>query len=282
MKNLRKSLLTLSLTAVSLGGLACQSGTMTQDETLVGEASSALTVAEESGDVTADAVGAESAAELSANGDESAALPESPGDADGVCDFGARKARVLARYDANGNGRLDPAERQALKDDLEARVGHPLAVRFGLEHRAFVMKRLHWVFDSNNDGSLSSDERTAMIDALEARCERIRANVLAHFDANGDGTLDATERQAAKDALIARIQAKRQQLLTQYDANGNGVLDDGERLQLRDDRVAAFQAHRAEVVAQFDADHDGALDDAEKTALKQAIVQRIIDGRDAE
>lgn len=282
MKNLRKTLLTLSLTAVSLGGLACQSGTMTEEETLVGEASAALTVAEESGDVTADAVGGESATELAARGDEAAALPQSSGEADGVCDLGARRARVLARYDANGNGRLDPAERQALKDDLEARVGHPVALRFGLAHRAFVIKRLRWVFDSNSDGTLSSDERTAMVDALEARCERIRANVLARFDANGDGALDATERQAAKDALVARIQAKRQQVLSQYDANGNGVLDEGERLQLRDDRIAAFQARRAEVVAQFDANHDGTLDDAEKTALKQAIVQRLTDGRDAE
>jgi hypothetical protein len=282
MKNLRKTLLTLSLTAVSFTGLACQSGAMTEDQTLVGEASSALTVAEESGDVTADAVGGENATELAASGDEAAALPENPADADGVCDLDARRTRVLAHYDANGNGRLDPAERQALKADLEARVGHPLAVRFGLAHRAFVMKRLHWVFDSNNDGSLSSDERTAMIDALEARCERIRANVLAHFDANGDGTLDATEKQAAKDALVARLQARRQQLLTQYDANGNGALDEAERLQLRDDRIAAFQAHRAEVVAQFDLNHDGTLDDAEKTALKQAIVSRIIEGRDAE
>ena len=282
MKILRKTLLTLSLTAVSVGGLACSGGAMTEDETLVGEASSALTLAEESGDVTADAVGGESPAELSAAGDDASVLPQVPGDADGVCDLGARKARVLARYDANGDGKLGPAERQALKEDLEARVGHPVALRFGLAHRAHVIKRLQWVFDSNLDGTLSSDERTAMVDALEARCERIRANVLARFDANADGALDATEKQAAKDALVARLQALRAQVLSQYDANGNGVLDDGERVTLKNDRIAAFQARRAAVVAQFDVNDDGTLDAAEKTALKQAIVQRIIDGRDAE
>ncbi len=47
MKNLRKSLLTLSLAAAAVTGLACQGPAMTEDETLVGEASSALTVAEE-------------------------------------------------------------------------------------------------------------------------------------------------------------------------------------------------------------------------------------------
>ena len=282
MKNLRKTLLTLSLTALSVGGLACQSGTMTEDETLVGEASSALTVAEESGDVTADAVASQDPGELTATGDDAAALPEVPGGADGVCDLGARRARVLARYDANGDGHLGPDERQALKEDLEARVGHPVALRFGLQRRAHVIKRLQWVFDSDLDGSLSSDERTAMIDALEARCERVRANVLARFDANGDGSLDATEKQAAKDAFVARLQAARQQVLTRYDANANGVLDEGERVALRTDLVAAWRTRRAEVVAQFDVNHDGTLDDAEKTALKSAIVQRIIDGRDAE
>ena len=278
MKILRKTLLALSL---SVGAVACQGGQMTEEETLVGEASSALTVAEESGDVTADAVGGETATEMTASGDESAVLPQT-GDGDGVCDLGARRARVLARYDANGDGKLGPVERDALRDDLQARVGHPVALRFGLIHRAHVIKRLKWVFDTDLDGSLSADERTAMVDALEARCERIRANVIERFDTNGDGSLDATEKQAAKDALVARVQAFRQQVLTQYDVNTNGVLDDGERQQLRTDRIAAFQARRAAVVAQFDVNDDGTLDDAEKRALKQAITQRIIEGRDAE
>jgi hypothetical protein len=282
MKTLRKSLLTLSLTALSVGGLACQGPAMTEEEIMVGEASSALTVAEESGDVTADAVGGEDTAALTASGEEAAVLPQTPSDADGVCDLGARRQRVIARYDTNGDGRLGVVERDALRDDLQARVGHPVALRFGLMHRAHVIKRLKWVFDSNLDGTLSSDERTAMVDALEARCERIRANVIERFDANGDGSLDAAEKQAAKDALVARLQAHRQQVLGQYDTNANGVLDDGERQQLRTDRIEAFQTRRAAVVAQFDVNDDGALSDAEKTALKQAIVQRIIDGRDAE
>jgi len=281
MKTLRTSLLTLSLAAASLGGLACAGGPPTEEEALVGEASSALTVAEESGDVTADAVGAESATELAASAYESAALPAVPGDADGVCDLEARRARIMARYDANGDGRLGPAERQQLKDDLQARGGG-FAFRFGVLHRLHALKRLRWVFDTNHDGALSTDERVAMRDALEARCERLRANVLARFDANGNGTLEDPEKQAAKDALRARLQALRAQVLSRYDANGDGALDDTERAQLRADRVAAFQARKAEVVAQFDADHDGTLSDAEKTALKNAIIERIMNGQDAE
>lgn len=279
MHPLRKTLLTLSLAAVSLGGLACGRAPMTEDETVVGQASSALELADESGDVTADAVGGESELVSVASAEESAALPDMSGDASGVCDLQSRRQRVLARYDANANGQLDPSEVQALKADLADRS---LAVRFGVAHRRHVMRRLHWVFDENADGQLSADERTALVDALEARCERIKAQVLARFDANTDGRLDETERQAAKDALRARVQAFRAQVLNRYDANGNGVLDDGERAALRDDRLAAFRARRAELVAQFDANADGALDATESLALKQAIQQRIADGRDAE
>ncbi len=37
-----------------------------------------------------------------------------------------------------------------------------------------------------------------------------------------------------------------------------------------------------QVLTQYDVNDDGTLDDAEKVALKQAITQRIIEGRDAE
>lgn len=281
MKTLRQSLLTLSFAALSLGGPGCAGSAPSEEETLVGEAASALTVGEESGDPTADAVAAESDEALAADAESASLLPQ-PGEGGGFCDVGARRARVMAHFDVNHDGQLGPAERQALRDELEARTGHPLAVRFGLQHRAHVMKRLRWVFDENGDGALSADERTAMMDALEARCLRLKAAVVERFDANGDGQLGPAERQAARDAFVARLQALRQQVLGQYDANGNGVLDEPERQQLRADRVAAFQARRAAVIAEFDADGDGALSDAEKLALRQALQQRLIEGRDAE
>lgn len=281
MKTLRQSLLTLSLATWSLGVAGCTGAAPTEEETLVGEATSALTVGEESGDPTADAVGSESDEELAAAADSASLVPQA-GEGGGVCDPGATRARILAHFDANHDGQLGPAERQALRDELEARTGHPMAVRFGLQHRAHVLKRLRWAFDENGDGALSADERTALMDALEARCLRLRATVLERFDANGDGQLGPAERQAARDAFVARVQAQKQQVLGQYDANGNGQLDEPERRQLRADRVAAFQARRAAVKAQFDADGDGALSDAEKLALKRAIQQRLIEGRDAE
>lgn len=276
---LRTTLFSLSL---AVAGLGCNApAPTTEEQSAVSEASSALSVAEESGDVTADVSGGETELALAADADDASVLPdEAPADVDGVCDLQGRRARVLARYDANGNGQLDRPELAALREDLIDRGG--FAARFAIAHRRHVLRRLAWVFDDNGDGQLSSDERTALVDALEARCERIKANVVARFDANGDGQLDQAERQAAKDALRARLAAERQRILAAYDANENGVLDDGERLTLRQDRVAAFRARRAEVIARFDADGDGSLNDAEKLALRQAIQQRIIEGRDAE
>lgn len=281
MKMLRQALLTLSLSTVAIGGFSCN-GALPEDDALVGEATSALTVAEESGDVTADAAGAESDADASALAEQVGVLPEVPGEGLGVCDFQAQRARVMARYDANGDGRLGPAERQAIRDDLEDRVGHPMATRFGLRHRVHVMKRLRWAFDENNDGALSTEERTALVDALEARCQQLRARVMERFDANADGQLDDAEKQAAREAFLARVRAARQATLQKYDANGNGMLEEPERKQLVADQVAAFRARRAAVVAQFDANGDGTLDDAEKLALKKALQQRVAEGRDAE
>jgi hypothetical protein len=281
MNPLRHTLLSLSLLAVASSTAGCQ-GAMSEEDQDLGEASSYLTLSEETGEAAGDSVALESPETLTSSAEDTAALPELPADADGVCDLRGARQRVLARYDDNGNGQLDPAERVALRRDLVAMSSRPMAARFVLRHRAAVMTRVRWAFDENGDGVLSSDERTALVDALQARCERRRAELLSRFDANGDGTLDATERAAVKAALVAKVQAQRQALLARYDANGNGVLDDGERVALRNDLVAAWQAKRAQVVTQFDANGNGALDAGERMTLKQALQQRIAEGRDAD
>lgn len=281
MTPLRRALLTLSLSTLSLSSAACQ-GAMTDDEALVGEATSYLTVAEETGDLANEASAAESDAVLEETAGDATELPSMPGDAPGVCDLEGRRQRVIARYDENGDGQLGPGERGQLKRDLEARVGHPVAFRFAVRHRTAVIKRVKWVFDENNDGVLSTEERTAMVDALEARCLRLRAAALEKFDTNKDGSLDESEKQAAKAALQQKVQALRQQALAKYDANGNGTLDDGEKRAMRDDFVAAWKAKRAEVVKRFDTNGDGSLSEAEKLALKRALQQRIAEGKDAE
>jgi hypothetical protein len=84
------------------------------------------------------------------------------------------RARVLERFDANGDGRLDEGEREAARAAFRARV---------LER-----------FDADGDGTLSPDERAKAREAVRERaCEA--------FDRDGDGRLDRRERMRARMAM---------------------------------------------------------------------------------
>ena len=73
-----------------------------------------------------------------------------------------RGAVLRARFDINGNGRLDPAERTAM--------------------RAYIYVRLLRRFDADHDGRLSAGEVPPRI-----------AMRLRRFDRNGDGWVDPAE-----------------------------------------------------------------------------------------
>jgi Ca2+-binding EF-hand superfamily protein len=90
---------------------------------------------------------------------------------------------LLEKFDKNGDGKLDEAER---KEAAEARKG-------GMEKRhAEMIKR----FDTDGDGELSESERKAAREAMEAK----KKEILEKYDANGDGKLDEAERKTAIDA----------------------------------------------------------------------------------
>ncbi|HEY4221962.1 MAG TPA: hypothetical protein VGO62_11475, partial [Myxococcota bacterium] len=121
------------------------------------------------------------------------ALDEADPSAD--CDLGHLRARVIAKYDTDGDGRLDNGEAQALQDDVEA---HPVLARALDRHRIVrrvVMARLHFIYDANNDGVLDDGEKLALKDDLLARCAARKAQILTHFDADGDGKIDNGEGQ---------------------------------------------------------------------------------------
>ncbi|MHC4667725.1 MAG: EF-hand domain-containing protein [Planctomycetota bacterium] len=81
----------------------------------------------------------------------------------------ARRAELIQKYDANGDGQLDETERAKLREDRRAKI---------LEE-----------FDTDGDGQLGQEERQA---AHAKSRERRRAKILEKFDANGDGQLDET------------------------------------------------------------------------------------------
>jgi hypothetical protein len=83
---------------------------------------------------------------------------------------------MIQKFDKNGDGKLDDAERAEMKATFEARHAE--------RHKAALAK-----YDLNKDGKLDAAERTAMRD--DKLAERFQA-----MDKNGDGKLTLDEFKA--------------------------------------------------------------------------------------
>jgi len=105
-----------------------------------------------------------------------AAAQSAPADAGGT--GGGFRAKMMQKYDSNGDGKLEPNERAAMRADFMAKRE--------ARHEKMLAK-----WDTNHDGKLEPNERQAM---LEARAEKS----FKRLDANGDGVLSFEEFQQAK------------------------------------------------------------------------------------
>lgn len=104
---------------------------------------------------------------------------------------------MLKRFDTDGDGTLNDAERQAMHEAMRKRnqeMGRP-GPRGHRPDREELMKR----FDTDGDGVLSEAEREAM----RAERQRMREELLKRFDADGDGTLSDAERETMRNTLRA-------------------------------------------------------------------------------
>ena len=86
---------------------------------------------------------------------------------------GTHKAEILTKYDANGDGKLDDAEKAKMKADFQAK-------------RAARKADMLAKFDANKDGKLEPAERQAMKAEMSAKR-------FAKLDTNGDGVLSKDE-----------------------------------------------------------------------------------------
>lgn len=101
--------------------------------------------------------------------------------------------KMIERFDADGDGHLNEAERQAMDEAMlkhRDRRGGP-----SRPSREEIMKR----FDADGDGVLSEVEREAM----RTERERIREENSKRFDADGDGQLSEAERKTMHETLRA-------------------------------------------------------------------------------
>jgi len=99
---------------------------------------------------------------------------------------------IMERFDADGNGRLDPAERQAAREAMGKR-----------RHRARLQQ-----FDTDGDGTLNDAERAA---AAAHMRERVSANprAMERLDTDGDGVLSDAEWEVGRARFMERMEKRR-------------------------------------------------------------------------
>ena len=98
------------------------------------------------------------------------------------------RARILEKFDKDGDGKLSDEERAAAREAFRARLA---------AHKEEILKR----FDKDGDGKLSDEERAATRESLRNRLAAHWDQILKRFDKDGDGKLSDEERAAAREAF---------------------------------------------------------------------------------
>jgi Ca2+-binding EF-hand superfamily protein len=138
--------------------------------------------------------------------------------------LGGLPARLLEKFDANHDSKLDEQERAAAKAWVQ-------------EHRGELIQK----FDTNGDGKLDDQERAAAKDALRTKLQGRREEIMKKFDKNGDGKIDDQERAEAKEAIKARIAENHPEAFKKFDTNGDGKIDDAEWAAAKEALKEKFQ-----------------------------------------
>lgn len=136
--------------------------------------------------------------------------------ADQKGDRATKKAEKIQQFDTNGDGKLDEAEREAIRLSKFAEFdtdgsGSLSRAEITTRQQAKLSEELDRYFsneDANGDGVISVDEfgatRKAKRGERKAKRGERRAEALEKFDADGDGTLNDAERAAAREAGFER------------------------------------------------------------------------------
>jgi Ca2+-binding EF-hand superfamily protein len=139
-----------------------------------------------------------------------------------------RRKALLAKYDKNKNGKLDPEERAAVEAD---RKKTPPSDVPSARHEALLAK-----YDTNKNGKLDPDEAKAARAELRGGDEG--------DPKKGDPKKGDTKKRDAKKRDAKKRDAKkkgpgitpesRAETLKKWDKNGDGTLDEAERKAMRD------------------------------------------------
>lgn len=112
------------------------------------------------------------------------------------------REEIMQQFDTNGDGQLDQAERQAVREHMQAMRGQGggAGQREGRPGGGRGMAQ----FDTDGDGVLSDAERAA---AAATMREHVVNNprAMQRFDLDGDGTLSDDEWAKASDEVGQRM-----------------------------------------------------------------------------
>jgi hypothetical protein len=110
-------------------------------------------------------------------------------------------------YDANADRKLDAAEWQTLRDDIDARCQNSAIYADGQDARQRADELLR--FDANHDGRLSPREWAAAWDARRLGIAMHWRTLISRFDNDGNGMLDARERAALREYERSIVRGER-------------------------------------------------------------------------
>jgi len=89
------------------------------------------------------------------------------------------------KFDKDGDGELNDAERAELKKEI-------------MKRREVNQAKMLQRFDTDKDGEISHEEKKAARPVLSKERKEIKEAALKEFDKDGDGTLSADERKGTK------------------------------------------------------------------------------------
>ena len=153
--------------------------------------------------------------------------------------------KMLEKYDADKDGQLSDAEKEAMKADMEKRRAegkncpgvrddrNPKAPHGERPNREEMRKKMLEKYDADKDGQLSDAEKEAM----KADMEKRRAE-----GKNCPGVRDDRNPKAPHGERPNR-EEMRKKMLEKYDADKDGQLSDAEKEAMKADRPHRGRGH---------------------------------------
>lgn len=168
--------------------------------------------------------------------------------------YATRRAAIVAKFDANGDGWLNADEREAARAAQKQS-----AMRRGGQNPMFQMPpEIIEMYDKDKDGQLNDEESQAANNGIRIAW----GNAQKEYDANNDGDLDDAERERMADAILAgKVKGLPRMfgtMLRRPPDRGPGGMFGGRG------------GPQANPLAQFDRDHDGRLSADELDAVRKA------------